>query len=278
MMASMACFTVSDAAIKATGGALPLAQLMTLRSIPTTLFLLLLARQLRQLRFDFPAADRRLLALRCAGEVGAASFFVTALLNMPLANLTALVQTLPLTLTLAAALVFRERVGWRRMLAIMVGFLGVLLIVRPGTGGFNIFALYGLAAVACVTVRDLATRRLSAQVPSLTATFLTSLAVLTVFGGVSLGVEWQPVDLRLGLLLLLSSVFVMGGYLSSVVVMRLGDVGFVAPFRYTGLVWALVLGWLLFDHWPEPLTLIGAGIVVATGVFTLYRERALLRG
>ena len=278
MMASMASFTVSDTAVKATGGALPLGQLMTLRTTGTLILLTLLAWWFGALDFRLPRRDTGLLLLRCVSEIAAAFFFVTALLNMPLANLVAIIQALPLTITLAAAILFREPVGWRRLSAIVIGFLGVLLIIRPGPEGFNIHALYALGSVVAVTVRDLATRRLSAAVPSLSVSVLTSLGVLVAFGLFSVTEDWQPVDLRLGGLLALSAFFIMLGYLCSVAVMRLGDVSFVAPFRYTGLLWALIAGWVVFGHWPAPLTLLGAAIVVATGVFTLYRERALLRG
>jgi S-adenosylmethionine uptake transporter len=277
MMASMAAFTVSDTMIKATGGAVPLFQLMTIRAALTTGLLVVLARALGVLSFRLPAADRGLVALRCLGEIGAAYFFITALLNMPLANLTAILQVLPLTVTLGAALLFREAIGWRRMLAILVGFSGMLLIVRPGPEGFTIHSAYALAAVASVTLRDLATRRMSKTLPSMTVTVLTSAAVLAAFGAASLTIDWVPVSGVNAALIGASSVCIMAGYFCSVQVMRMGDVSFIAPFRYTGLLWALILGWAVFGHWPTPLTLLGAGIVVGSGLFTLYRERASLR-
>lgn len=275
MAAAMAAFTFNDACIKATDGALPLAQILTLRGALASLLIYGLARALGSLRVDLPRRDWALVALRSLAELAAAYFFLTALMNMPLANVTAVLQALPLTVTLGAALFFGEAVGWRRGLAILVGFAGVLLIVRPGPEGFSLHAIYALAAVACVTVRDLATRRMSAQVPSMTVTLSASLAVMGFAALASLGTEWAPMDRRLVLLVLGSSVFVFAGYLFSVMAMRVGEVAFVSPFRYTGLIWALLLGWLAFGHWPEPLTLIGAAIVVATGLFTLFRERAI---
>lgn len=275
MMASMAAFTLNDACIKATDNALPLFQLLTLRGIATTFLIYLLARRLGALRFNLSYRDWMLVALRSAAEIAAAYFFLTALLNMPLANVTAVLQVLPLTVTLGAALFFGDPVGWRRMSAILVGFAGMLLIVRPGPDGFDIDSLFALAAVLCVTVRDLATRRMSASVPSMTVTLVASLAVLAFFGIGSIGTDWQPLDMRLTLLVAGASFFILGGYLFSVMVMRVGDISFVAPFRYTGLLWALALGWLVFGDWPSDLTMLGAIIVVSTGVFTLYRERTV---
>lgn len=276
MMGSMAAFTINDVCIKATGGALPLFQLLTIRGLLTTVLVYVLARRLGALKFHLPRQDWVLIALRCLGETGAAYFFLTALMNMPLANVMAVLQMLPLTVTLGAALFFKEPVGWRRLLAILVGFGGMLLIVRPGPDGFNTYALYTLVAVAFVTLRDLSTRRMSAEVPSMTVTFMAAVSVLVFSAVASLGSDWAPVDGRSAALLVASSLFIFGGYLLSVAVMRVGDVSFIAPFRYTGLLWALILGWLVFGDWPDAVTMIGAAIVVGSGLFMLYRERASL--
>jgi S-adenosylmethionine uptake transporter len=194
---------------------------------------------------------------------------------MPLANVTAILQVLPLTVTLGSALVFKETVGWQRMAAIVVGFIGVMLIVRPGSDGFSVWSIYALIAVLIVTVRDLATRRLSRDVPSMSVTLVTAVAVMAGAGVASLTQPWAPVDVTQAALIAGSALFILGAYSFSVQVMRMGDVSFIAPFRYSGLIWALVLGLFVFGHWPDPLTLTGAGIVVASGLFTLYRERKL---
>ncbi|MEM9577580.1 MAG: DMT family transporter [Pseudomonadota bacterium] len=277
MMASMACFTINDALLKATGGDVPLFQMIFLRGILATAFLGGLAWHRGAFHRRVSRQDWGLISLRSLSETAAAYLFVTALLNMPLANITAILQILPLTVTLGAALFFKDPVGWRRMLAILVGFCGMLLIVRPGPDGFSIWSGYALAAVVCITARDLSTRRMSSTVPSLLVTFAASFVVLLAAGFASLTVEWVPLDGRLTALILGASLFIVGGYFFSVQVMRQGDVSFIAPFRYTGLIWALVLGWLMFGEWPTPLTLTGAGIIIATGLFTLYRERQLLR-
>ncbi|MEO1363630.1 MAG: DMT family transporter, partial [Pseudomonadota bacterium] len=217
------------------------------------------------------------VAVRSAAEVGAAYFFISALLNMPIANVTAILQALPLTVAVAAALVFGEPLGWRRMVAIGVGFVGVVLIVRPGAEGFSVWSLYALGAVASVTVRDLATRRLSAAVPTMSVTLMAAVTMTTFFGLFSVGETWTALDLRLAALIVGAAFLIIGAYWFSVQVMRQGDIGFIAPFRYTGLVFALILGLLVFGDWPDVLTLLGAGIVVATGLFTLWRERQLSR-
>ena len=278
MMASMACFVMNDTLFKVTDGAVPLFQLLFLRGILTTTLVIVLARRLGSLHFNIARRDWGLIGLRSAAEMGAAYFFVTALFNLPLANVTAILQVLPLTVTLGSALFFKEAVGWRRMTAILIGFIGMLLIVRPGSDGFNLYSIYALMAVLSVTVRDLATRRLSSDVPSMTVTLSASLTVMIFSGVASLATPWVGISALNGLMIVGASVFILGGYYFSVRVMRVGDVSFIAPFRYTGLVWALILGWFVFGDWPTNLTLLGAAIVVTTGLFTLYRERTVKKG
>lgn len=272
MMASMASFTFGDTCIKALGSTLPLSQIMTIRGVVASLFILGLAHTLGHVRLRIPRRDLGLVAIRSLAEVAASYFFLTALVHMPIANITALLQMLPLTVTVGGALFFAEPVGWRRWLAIAVGFAGMLLIVRPGSEGFDAWSLYALIAVACVTLRDLSTRRMSAAVPSLMVTLAAAVSVLIFSLFWSLGQDWQPIGGSSALLLAAASAFIVAGYSFSVMVMRVGEVSFVAPFRYTGLLWALVLGFVVFGDWPAMLTLIGAGLIVGTGIFTLWRE------
>jgi S-adenosylmethionine uptake transporter len=277
MSASMASFTMNDAFVKLLAADLPLFQTIFLRGVLTTLMMLALAAALGQARFRIPRGDWPPLAGRTLCEIGAAVLFLTALVNMPIANATAILSALPLVVTLAAAMFLGEPLGWRRMSAVAVGFAGVMLIVQPGTDGFTIWSLMALASVFLITGRDLLTRRLSAGVSSLGVAVITAAAV-GVFGGVaSLGQPWAPVGPREAALLGGASLFIIGGYLFSIMVMRVGEVGVVAPFRYTGIVFALVVGLLFFGEWPNALALAGAGIVVATGVYTILRERRVAR-
>ena len=273
MMGSMAAFTINDALIKAAGAEVPLFQMVAMRGVLATVLVYLLARHLGALHLNFPRHDKWLVAARCLAELSTTFFFLTALLHMPLANVTAVLQALPLTVTLGAVVFFGEQIGWRRVLAIALGFLGMLLIVRPGPEGFSIYAIYALIAVVSVTIRDLITRRMSIHVPSLAVTLATSFTITIAAGCASLASGWQPVPTGAGLMVACAAVFVLTGYLCSVMVMRVGDVGFVAPFRYSSLIWALALGWLVFGDWPDSVTLLGAILVVCAGLFTLFRER-----
>jgi S-adenosylmethionine uptake transporter len=226
-----------------------------------------------QARLGLPRRDWALISARVLAEMGAAWFFITALFQMPLANVSAVLQSLPLAVTLAGALVLREPIGRARLVAILVGLLGVLLIVRPGAEGFGWPALYALASVACVTVRDLLSRVIAPDTPSLLVAAVTATGV-AAFGGLgSLFVDWAPVGGVQALQLAGAMAFVMLAYVASVSSMRVGALSFVAPFRYTSLLVSIVLGAVAFGTFPEPLTLAGAGVVVATGLFTLLHER-----
>lgn len=273
MTAAMAGFTVSDACMKALGDSLPLFQALFLRGLGTTLVLAVLAVAAGQAGLGIGRRNWVLIAARTVAEMGAAWFFITALFAMPMANLSAILQALPLTVTLAGALVLGEPVGRGRLLAILAGLGGVLLIVRPGAEGFGWPALYALASMLCVTVRDILSRMLPREAPTLLVAAVTAGGVTAFAGLGSAFVDWAPVGLRSGALLGGTMACVMLAYVASVSSMRVGELSFVSPFRYASLLFAILLGALAFGTVPDGLTLAGAGIVVASGLVTLLGER-----
>lgn len=277
MTLAMAAFTVNDVCVKLLADTVPLFQIVFLRGIATTAMLAVTVHLTTGLRFSMPRRDKPLVALRTVAEVASMVAFLLALTNMAIANASAILAALPLAVTLGAALVFRDPVGWRRWTAICIGFVGVLLIVQPGTEGFNRWSLLALLAVVIITGRDLATRAFSPAVPSMTVAVLTAAAVCAFGGIASAFTPWVALGLREVALLLAASVLIIGGYVFSIMVMRVGDVSAVSPFRYTSLIFALVLGLIVFGEFPNTLALIGAAIVVATGIFTLVRERMVAR-
>jgi drug/metabolite transporter (DMT)-like permease len=278
MNVAMAAFTVNDALMKLATEAVPLMQAICLRGILTASALLVLALATGALRVRPGRLDGRLLALRTLAEVAGTLTFLAALRHMPLANLSAILQSLPLAVTLAAALVLREAVGWRRMLAIAVGFAGVLLIVRPGSAAFDGWSVLGLISVACVVVRDLATRRFTQAVPSVAVALSAAVAVATTgFAGTVISGGFVSMTAEDSLRISAAAVALVFGYLLIVKAMRQGDVAVVAPFRYVALLWAIVLGWLWFGSLPDIATWAGAALIVASGLFTLWREARLRR-
>ncbi len=277
MVASMVSFTINDSFIKLTDGAVPLAQLLGARGMIASVMIIALALALGGIKLRMSTRAWQLISLRALTEIGAAYFIVTSLINLPLANVSAILQSLPLTVALGSYFVFGEAVGWRRVLAILIGLCGVLLILRPGPEGFSIWSLYVVMAVICVTARDLVSRALPPEVPSLMVAVVNTVNVAVVFTLISVTEPWVPISQENWGYILGSTIFIIAGYYFSVQVMRVGDVSFIAPFRYTGLLAALTLGLLVFGHWPDTITLLGAGLVVATGMFTLYREYRLKR-
>jgi len=277
MCASMAAFTINDTFMKSVTQTQPLFQTIGLRGLIAVLGLTILAFVTGAFGFRPNRRDAGLILLRSLADVAATIFFLEALLRMPLANLSAILQALPLLITLGAALVYGDKIGWRRMTAILVGLIGVLIIIRPGTEGFDRWALLGLASVACVVVRDLSVRPLQGHIPS-TLVALGAAVAVTLMGWTGTAFQgWQTPTAWEAARVLGAGLFLIVGYLTSVAAMRHGDIGIVAPFRYTSLLWAIALGFFAFGNLPDFWTLIGAGIVIAAGLFTLWRERQLRR-
>jgi drug/metabolite transporter (DMT)-like permease len=277
MAVAMATFTVNDSFMKAATQILPLSQAIVIRGGLTIVALLVLARVMGVRTLRVAKVDRKLLGWRTVAELGATLTFLLALMNMPLANLSAILQSLPLAVTLGAVIALREPVGWRRMTAIGVGLAGVLLIVRPGTEGFNVWSVLALISVAFVVVRDLTTRQFSKGLPSVTIAIYTSVSV-TLMGLAGLFIQdWIPVPPRALAMLAAAAAMLIMGYLFIVMAMRVGDVAIVAPFRYSALIWAILIGWLAFGEIPKVLTFVGAAIVVGTGLYTYLREHQVQR-
>ena len=275
MALSMLAFVSNDAMMKALFADMSIYQAIFLRGLITVPLIALMAWHQGALLISIAPRDRLMVALRVAAEVGATVGFLTALKHMPLANVTAILQVLPLTVTMAAALFLGERVGWRRWLAITAGLCGVMIVIRPGMEGFSVYSIWALGAVACITLREITTRKLSSDLPSLPVALATAIAIGGLGAVMMPAVQWAPVSVGGWGLLAATSVAIIGGYLFSVMTVRTGDIGFVAPFRYTAMVWAIGLGALLFGEIPDGPTSVGTVIIILTGLYSLRRERRL---
>jgi len=273
MAVAMAGFACNDAILKYAFETMPIAQSVFLRGAFATLLIAIVALRSGALAYRPSRTERRPLVLRTIGELGATGTFMIAIANLPIAAATAVLQVAPLGVTLAAALFLGEPVGWRRWTAILVGFCGVLLMIRPGTEDFNVYAAVALATVAFVVLRDLSTRGMGPRVPTLFASLLTASSV-TIGSALLIPIEgWSPVSAPLLGLYAGAAAFVVVGYIFIVFAMRIGDVSAVSPFRYSVFLWALILGLVAFGEVPSTLTLAGAAIVVGAGLYTLWREQ-----
>lgn len=272
MMLSMMGFTVNDLIIKSIGGALSIGQVMAIRGgMLAVLIALIIWHQGLHTRLRELLSIK--LTMRSIMEVCATLCFLSALQRLPFATISAILQALPLTVALGVAVFFREPVGWRRWIAIGIGFIGVLIIIRPGMGGFESASLLVLVSVLFAAARDLITRTLPESLPSLLVSGATTISITMagVLLTVSLG-DWQAVSANHLFKLAGAACFLFFGYQFVVMAMRTGEVAYVVPFRYSSLIWAIVLGYLVFGELPDRLTVVGSVIVIATGLFTLYRE------
>lgn len=273
MVIAMAAFTSGDAISKSLLTTLNIGQLLVMRGLFATVMISILCwsqNGFAELRHIVHPA----VAVRALADVSATLAFLMALAHMPLANTTAVLQALPLAVTMGAALFFGERVGWRRWLAISAGFTGILIIVRPGFEGFTHWSLLALACVLFCTVRDLGTRLVPPEVPTTLVSTVTSAMVtlagcflIAPFGG------WAPMRVFDIGLLAMGAVLLLLGYQFIILSMRTGDISFVSPFRYTGLLWAILLSFFLFGDIPDAAMIVGSVVVVVSGLYTLYRER-----
>jgi drug/metabolite transporter (DMT)-like permease len=273
MAAGRIAFVSNDAFMKFLFVDLSVFQAMFLRGLFAVPLIALIAWWHRCLFIRIGRLEFMLLVLRGGAQIGMASCFLLALSEMPIANVAAIMQALPLCLVMVAALCLGEMVGWRRWAAVVVGLFGVLMIIRPGTDAFSLYSLLALAAVGFATLNDAVTRYLPSRIPALFAAMFTAGAVFLFSGGMSIGDAWPTANEVNWPVVGLCAVTVAGGYLLQVMTMRQGDLSFVAPFRYVGLVWAIFLGVVLFAEWPDGWTLAGGGLVVAMGLYSFYADR-----
>ena len=273
MTCCVLAYVLNDAVMKLLFADIDFFQAIFLRGLVSLPPLLVLALMTKTLLQKYSTKNQRLIIIRILAEIGTTVTFLTALKHMPLANVTAILQSLPLAITMAAAIFLGKPVGWRRWSAICFGFTGVLIIIRPGLSGFNSYSLLALAAVLLLTVREISTRQLDKKIPTVTVALSTTLGI-TVFAALMLiGDEWAEINFVSWSLIIAAAAAVTVATLLSVVAMRTGDIGFVSPFRYTSLIGAIGLGILLFGDWPDGITLLGAAIIAFAGIYSLYREQ-----
>ena len=275
MTCCVLAYVLNDAVMKLLFADIDFFQAIFLRGLVSLPPILILALMTKTLLQKYSAKNQRFMIIRILAEIGTTVTFLTALKHMPLANVTAILQSLPLAITMAAAIFLGEPVGWRRWSAICVGFTGVLIIIRPGLAGFNSYSLLALAAVILLTVREISTRQLDNKVPTVTVALSTTLGITAFAALMLIGTEWAQINFVSWSLIIAAAAAVTVATLLSVVAMRTGDIGFVSPFRYTSLIGAIGLGILLFGDWPDGITLLGAAIIAFAGIYSLYREQIL---
>ncbi|MDF3606986.1 DMT family transporter [Paracoccus sp. DMF-8] len=282
MVLSMAFFAAEDTFIKILTGNLPYLQVLT--SVGVLGFAVFFAMlRLKGGRFLTRDLLDPVVVLRTLGEVVGSIAFVIALALSDLSTTSAIPQALPLMVVLGAALFLGEPVGWRRWSAICAGFIGVLLIIRPGGEGFTLVSLLALLGVVGLAVRDLVTRRIPSHIHSdqVSALAFLALAGASMLLAAIMGQGFVVPTVPQASMIAICIVFGVTGYSLLVAATRISEIAAIAPYRYTRLVFALILAFFVFGERPDGMTLIGAVIVVASGCYTMWREarqkRARLR-
>ena len=278
MALAMASFVANDALVKFVSQSLPAAQLIFLRGL-FAVALLMGAAQVMGL-FRSPAKGElgalqqvmlRPVMLRSALDAFATLVYLTSLFHLPIGNATAINMATPLMITLFVVLVWHEKVSTGRWVAILLGFVGVLMIVQPAADSFNVWALLCLAGTALHAARDICTRKIPGHVPSVLITLGTAVSVTLLSAALSLAQGWQPFTLQQLGMLAAASVFLSVGYYLLILSTRAGDMSVVAPFRYVGLLFALVLGWVVWGDLPNVVAWSGIGLLLGAGLYMLRR-------
>ena len=272
MVLAMSAFIANDATIKAVSERLPAAQMIVVRGVVAVTLIALLAWRsgaFRRLRDAWQG-----WVLVRGGCEGVGTFlYLAALANLPLANVTAINLSSPLLIAVLAALFLRERVDGGRWLLIVVGFAGVLLVVQPRSDGFNAYAWISLLATLVYSVRDLLTRKVAAGTPAVLITLTTASAVWLLAAVVLAFEGWVPMSWRDLGLLTFASVFLSAGYHAIIVATREAELSVVAPFRYVGLLWALVIGNLVWGDVPNLLAWAGIVLLIGAGLLMMQQQR-----
>ena len=267
-----ACYVMSDIFMKFLSSEISIFQITFLRGLLVTFFLFSYCYISKASFFVKEWKDRLVIAIRSILEVIMTYTFLAALFNMNVANANAILQLIPLMVLLGSFAFLRQSPKTHEWIAVLVGCLGALIIIRPGALDFNFFTIHALVAVLCLAARDLLTVRLNKNIPSNIVAFYSAL-MLTL---ASFLLSKDPMyfgELRNSYFILYTAIFVSIGYIASVAAMRFGDVTFVSPFRYTALLWATVMGFIFFNEIPKLTTLLGGFIIILAGIYIFYKSK-----
>lgn len=273
MVAASAVVTLNDATVKWLSAELPVGEIVCLRAVVAFVLGLYLVRR-EQGRLTFRVSSPRLQLLRGLLAAGGMLLFVSGLHHLPLADAVAILFAAPLFSFVLAVLVLGERLSIGRAVAALTGFAGIVVMSRPGTAHFSWLLLLPLGAALCGGVREILTRHLSHHDPS-SSTFLVGTAVVALASLSSVAFGWELPSARQLLLLALAGVLIGFAEYFMIEAFRHAEVTLVAPFIYTSLVWASLVGFLVFGTVPAPAVIAGAALVIASGLYLFRVEVAV---
>ena len=272
MITGMGCLTLADLLIKIASQTLPLGQVMIVFGAGSiTVFLGLMRIKGESVRLS-PFTNPAVL-LRNIGDLIAINGMCLALVFVPISTIGAVIQTVPLMVTAAAALFLRERVGTRRWLAIVVGFLGTLFVIQPGTDTFDITTTLVLIAAVGMALRDISTKLVRENFSTLLLSSYTSVLFI-ISGGVLLIISGGAIVPDIGMITILAAMIISGslGFFFTTKAVRLGDVSVVIPFRYTRLLFSVAAGILILGEQINAIMLFGSALMILSGLYIWRRE------
>ena len=211
---------------------------------------------------------------RGAVESIAAVFFFLGLMYLPFGELYSLLNLAPILITASGAFILGEKVGWRRWTAVILGFVGVLIVVNPNDLKFGFAFLYPLISAVFITQRDTITRKYLKNFDSLQVVFITSLSV-TIFFSFGMILNYQPINLEIFIYIFLSAIFVTMGYYFSVLTIKTANISTTSPFRYTIIIFGIVLGYFIFKETPSINMIIGSLLIIGSGIFIIFRQKKI---
>jgi len=271
MVIGSALLTANDTVLKWLSGSYPVGQLMCLRGVFVFIpiaFFIWWAGGFRSLRISNIKGQ----GLRAGLVVGGTFMFVTGLFYLPIADAIAISFAGPLFVTALAPWLLGEQVGWRRWIAVFIGFIGVLVITRPTGEAVQWAALLPLCASFTGALRDILTRRLAFQDSSVATLTLTTSAVVLAGTATSVFVEWQPVKLADIGLFAMGGVLIGSAHYALIETFRYAEAALVTPFKYSSIIWATGFGYLIWGDLPDRWTILGVLILVMSGLYILRRE------
>ena len=270
MVAGTAILTMNDAVLKWLAASYPVGQVMFVRGIFVFIpiaFFVWRAGGVGALRIR----NFRGQATRAVLAVASTFLFVIGLSMMPLADAIAVSFAGPLFITALARPLLGEQVGWRRWCAVAVGFAGVLVMLRPAGEVIRLAALFPLAAACAGAFRDIVTRRISAQESTVAILSFSTLAV-TLTGLCTLPLGWKPAALEDVGLLALAGLLLGSGHYLMIEGFRLAEAALVAPFKYSNMIWAVIVGFIVWGDIPDRWTVAGSLLVIGSGLYILHRK------
>ncbi len=271
MIATTACFVAGDTCLKLIGTSLPLGQVIGLVGVLSTLLLCIICVQQGIVR-TMPMILTRSVLLRSLLDMMGSFMFVAALTHMPFANLSAIMQSVPLCVMVIAIVFLGEKAGAARIVAVVTGFIGVMLVVKPSLQTFTVYELLALSTVAVVAVRDLVTKNIPATVPLMIIALAN--AVFVSIGGFVYGLSqgFQDVEAWQLTLLFAAGIAITLGYILIVLTVRLGELSATAPFRYSEVIFAIVAGTVIFNEYPDLLSYTGMALIISAGLYAAHNE------